>query len=74
MTGPEHYKEAERLLDQAARHTPTTDHHGLIAMAHVRAQLAQTAVMALQAPIVDAIDGPAGISQEEYNEWHAVAG
>ena len=42
MTGPEHYKEAERLIEEA-NHVGHTDHNraeGMIAVAQVHATLA----------------------------------
>lgn len=45
-TGPEHYKEAERLLQEADRNGPGSHSDHLLAAALVRATLAQTAAIA----------------------------
>ncbi|MEH0428806.1 hypothetical protein QBB34_21225 [Streptomyces stelliscabiei] len=84
MTGPEHYREAERLLSHASHEsitgTPVT-HQGmpmrperqaaLIARAQVHATLALTAATAMQAPV----DGSEpGMSSPEFQAWYTAAG
>ncbi|MEE4493526.1 hypothetical protein [Streptomyces sp. BE230] len=78
MTGPEHYREAERLLSAASyTHGPGRDpvhpeaaaHH--VAMAQVHATLALTAATAMQA----AVDGSEpGMAPREFEEWYRAAG
>lgn len=76
MTGPEHYREAERLLDRAHHFTygdggdPTVG-AALATEAQAHATLALTAATAMQAPV----DGSeAGMGSREYEEWYRVAG
>lgn len=76
MTGPEHYREAERLLTVANASTETTfEGHNpeadrSIAEAHVHAMLAMTAAYALCAPICESPNDSGGHpSQEHYDEW-----
>ncbi|MVO84134.1 hypothetical protein GPA10_04955 [Streptomyces sp. p1417] len=65
MTGPEHYREAERLLRDQYR----TDQS--IAEAQVHATLALAAATAMQA----AVDGcEPGMGSGEYHEWYQAAG
>jgi hypothetical protein len=74
MTGPEHYREAERLLAEAG-HQGT---EGVIwvrpenlAAAQVHATLALTAATAMQA----AVDGSEpGMGSAEFGEWYTAAG
>ncbi|MFF3511586.1 hypothetical protein [Streptomyces sp. NPDC002573] len=80
MTGPEHYREAERLLDGRTfpadpelhieeRHEPPTAED--IAAAQVHATLALTAATAMQA----AVDGSEpGMGSTEFHEWYQAAG
>ncbi|WP_210534309.1 hypothetical protein [Streptomyces scabiei] len=84
MTGPEHYREAERLLSHTSYEsitgTPVTRqgmpmrpevHAALIARAQVHATLALTAATAMQAPV----DGAeTGMGAPEYNAWYDAAG
>ncbi|MFG3048100.1 hypothetical protein ACGFZR_24610 [Streptomyces sp. NPDC048241] len=76
MTGPEHYHEAERLIQEL-----TTDsgavyvedgNEQVIALAQVHATLALAAVTAIAAPIVG--QGDAGLPADEYTAWSEVAG
>lgn len=75
MNGPEHYREAERLLAVANASTETTfEGHNpeadrTIAEAHVHALLAMTAAYALAQPIVEHPDSGGHMSQEHYEEW-----
>lgn len=74
MNGPQHYREAERLLAAADESTLTTyEGHNpeadrLIAEAHVHAMLAMTAAYALGQPIEVHGEG-SHPSQEYYDEW-----
>lgn len=78
MTGPEHYREAERMMSAASyTHGPGGDpvhpeaaaHH--LALAQVHATLALTAATAMQAPV----DGAEpGMGSGEFTEWYKVAG
>ncbi|MER5213660.1 hypothetical protein ABT063_24590 [Streptomyces sp. NPDC002838] len=76
MTGPEHYREAERLADRAHHFTygdgadPVVG-AALAAEAQVHATLALTAVTALAAPIVG--ENNAGLLADEWHAWEAVA-
>ncbi|MDX3831355.1 hypothetical protein [Streptomyces europaeiscabiei] len=84
MTGPEHYRAAERLLSQASHESITGNpvtHQGmpmrpehqaaLIARAQVHATLAHTAATAMQAPL----DGSEpGMGADEYHAWYDAAG
>ncbi|WP_086710277.1 hypothetical protein [Streptomyces antimycoticus] len=77
MTGPEHYREAERLLAVAAEDSNTTfEGHNLeadrtIAEAQVHATLALAAATAMQA----AVDGSEpGMGSGEFHEWYQAAG
>ncbi|MFI6347280.1 hypothetical protein [Streptomyces sp. NPDC050560] len=64
MTGPEHYREAERLLTLADYH----DDPDRRAAAQVHATLALGAATAMAAPV----DGEtAGLNVEEYDAWRA---
>ncbi|MFJ4009408.1 hypothetical protein [Streptomyces sp. NPDC090026] len=76
MTGPEHYRAAERLADRA-RHFTYGDGAdpvvgaALAAEAQVHATLALAAATAMQAPV----DGAEpGMSSGEYQAWYDVAG
>jgi hypothetical protein len=76
MTGPEHYREAERLAGMAHRFTygdgadPVVG-AALAAEAQVHATLALTAATAMQA----AVDGSEpGMGSAEFNEWYQAAG
>ena len=67
MTGPEHYREAERLLNIA-----TNDHWSRVArteavpLAQVHATLALAAANAMN-------DAEGGMSSEDYNAWCRVS-
>jgi len=76
MTGPEHYREAERLLTMAHRFTygdandPATG-AALAAEAQAHATLALTAATAMQA----GVDGAEpGMGSPEFAAWYTVAG
>jgi hypothetical protein len=75
-TGPDHYREAERLADRAHHYTygdggdPVTG-AALAAEAQVHATLALTAATAMQAP-VDGIEP--GMAPHEWQAWQAAAG
>ncbi|XMN09356.1 hypothetical protein ACK8N7_26600 [Streptomyces griseobrunneus] len=76
MTGPEHYREAERLADRAHHFTygdgadPVTG-AALAAEAQVHATLALTAATAMQA----AVDGSEpGMGGGEFAAWYEIAG
>ena len=84
MTGPEHYREAERLLSQASYEsitgTPVTHqgmpmrpeaHAALIARAQVHATLALTAATAMQATVDGTELGP---GEDEFQAWYDAAG
>jgi hypothetical protein len=77
MTGPEHYREAERHLSAASyTHGPGGDpvhpvaaaHY--LAMAQVHATLALAAATALNDNAADA----GGLPLEDFNEWAEAAG
>lgn len=76
MTGPEHYREAERLAARAHHFTygdgadPVTG-AALAAEAQVHATLALTAATAMQS----AVDGSEpGMAPQEYLAWYEAAG
>lgn len=76
MTGPEHYREAERLADRAHHFTygdgadPVVG-AALAAEAQVHATLALVAATAMQAPV----DGSEpGMAPREFAAWHEAAG
>jgi hypothetical protein len=76
MTGPEHYREAERLLSLAHRNTygdaanPVVG-AALATEAQAHATLALAAATAMQAPV----DGAEpGMSSPEYAAWYSAAG
>lgn len=67
-TGPEHYREAERLLaDADPPHEESKWDMALIAAAQVHATLALAAANGLN-------DADGGMSVRDYNEWRDVAG
>ncbi|MET7933432.1 hypothetical protein [Streptomyces sp. NPDC005322] len=76
MTGPEHYREAERLLAEACT-IPRPHDEGhceadrTIAEAQVHATLALAAATAMQAPVDDCA---AGMTVEEWDAWYRAAG
>lgn len=76
MTGPEHYREAERLAAMAHRFTYGDANNpavgaALAAEAQVHATLALTAATAMQA----AVDGSEpGMGSAEFHEWYQAAG
>lgn len=74
MTGPEHYQEAERLLDKAdniPRPANYNDIQGLLLGAQVHAALALAAATAMSAPV----DGDSGgLTVNEWRAWNRVAG
>ncbi|MFJ2675076.1 hypothetical protein [Streptomyces sp. NPDC087525] len=71
MTGPEHYREAERLVQLATRHPDSSNATLLTAAAQVHATLALTAATAMQA----AVDGSEpGMGSQEFHEWYQTAG
>ncbi|MFE2045705.1 hypothetical protein ACFXAZ_33280 [Streptomyces sp. NPDC059477] len=76
MTGPDHYREAERLLDRAHHFTygdggdPVTG-AALATAAQAHATLALAAATAMQAPI----DGSEpGMGSAEFHAWYDAAG
>jgi hypothetical protein len=74
MTGPEHYREAERLLTEAATEGAEGTYFvrpESLAAAQVHATLALTAATAMQA----AVDGSEpGMGSAEFSEWYQAAG
>lgn len=73
MTGPEHYREAERLLAGAQNVMAVAPVDGLTRtecaeLAHVHALLSQVALAALSMPLEGQDDSPS-LSQEDYDEW-----
>ncbi|GGP55550.1 hypothetical protein [Streptomyces abikoensis] len=68
MTGPEHYREAERLVRLALRHTESSDALVLATAAQAHATLALAAATAL----VD--ETPRSDSFSEYRVWQESAG
>jgi hypothetical protein len=72
MTGPEHYREAERRLLMAWEDDRDPENVGhLVAEAQVHATLALTAATAMQA----AVDGSEpGMGSGEFHEWYQAAG
>lgn len=81
MTGPEHYKEAERLLKRAAELTPPISEHDLRAIqerAQVHATLALAAATALGSRgmhhDIDDRPTPAGMHPADFIAWDDVAG
>ncbi|ARF62853.1 hypothetical protein B1H20_16755 [Streptomyces violaceoruber] len=72
MTGPEHYREAERRLLMAWEDDSTQERSTqLVAEAQVHATLALVAATAMQA----AVDGfEPGMSGPEFAAWHKTAG
>ncbi|MBW5420236.1 hypothetical protein GKQ77_01455 [Streptomyces sp. BG9H] len=70
-TGPEHYREAERLAALVKRHPDSSDAGTLAQLMTGHATLALAAATAMQA----AVDGcEPGMVSDEYNEWHHAAG
>lgn len=69
MTGPEHFREAEKHIQHAADHGTTAPDHerAHLAYAQVHATLALAAATALGAH-------PDGLAQAERAAWRAVAG
>lgn len=67
MTGPEHYQEAEALLDSASATESVERAAGWRAEALVHAVLAQAAATALN-------DGEHGLRRPDYDAWREVAG
>ncbi|MFD8866070.1 hypothetical protein ACFV1F_17125 [Streptomyces sp. NPDC059590] len=76
MTGPEHYREAERLLAESRTELrPNDEGHceadRTIAEAQAHAMLALAAATAMQA----AVDGSEpGMGSAEFHEWYQAAG
>lgn len=74
MTGPEHYREAERLLNEAGVEGTEGTYFvrpESLAAAQVHATLALTAATAMQA----AVDGSEpGMAPQEYDAWYKAAG
>jgi GNAT superfamily N-acetyltransferase len=69
MTGPEHYREAEEILEIARTNPATANGNEPIAVARATAHaiLALAAATALN-------DGKAGVEQADWDAWSAVAG
>lgn len=84
MNGPEHYREAQRLLSQASHEDiagnpvshegrpirPET-HAALIARANVHAQLAAVAAHVTSQPIESTSGTGGGIPDEDWDDWLA---
>lgn len=73
-TGPEHYREAERLLAESRTVLRPNDEgpceaDRMIAEAQVHATLARVAVDALCQRLADSDDPSGHPSQEHYDEW-----
>lgn len=69
MTGPEHYREAERLLRDEYRTAES------IAAAQVHATLALAATHALTQPVcTDTADGSGHATKADWDAWVKVAG
>jgi len=80
MTGPEHYREAERLLGMAHHFTygdggdPVTG-AALAAEAQAHATLSLVAATALTAPVCsDTADGTGHETKADYDAWKQAAG
>ena len=75
MTGPEHYREAERLVKGLKTHDGAVyvdeGNEQVIAIAQVPATLALAAATALSAPVDGEI---AGLTVEQYDAWFKAAG
>lgn len=75
MTGPEHYREAERLVQALTGDDKAIDvgegSAEVLAAAQVHATLALAAATALSAPVEDDL---AGFTTEEWDAWHKAAG
>ncbi|WP_405554270.1 hypothetical protein [Streptomyces sp. NBC_01171] len=76
MTGPEHYREAERLLRMAHRFTygdgaDATVGAALAAEAQAHATLAHAAATALSAPTAG--HDNAGLTETEWDAWASAA-
>lgn len=71
MTGPEHYRQAERMLGEFARavdgETTLTTPEQSLAEAHVHATLALAGAAALN-------DAGGGLSVHSHDAWRACAG
>ncbi len=68
MSGPEHYKKAEELLDKArGSHNPEYD--GYVTRAQVHATLALAAATALTGAVASSY----GLGPDEMNEWQKTA-
>lgn len=84
MTGPDHYREAERLLVQAAawRDADTGWKAGLTAMERLAYQSTDTAAAQVHATLAaaaatalnDADPNGDGMPRVDYRAWHGVAG
>lgn len=75
MTGPEHYREAERLLEEAATETPQAAAVTL-SSAQAHAALALAAATALAGGTLYAPDGEmivGGMSKKDEQAWMAAA-
>jgi hypothetical protein len=76
MTGPEHYREAERLIkglktDSGAVYVEDGNEQ-VIALAQVHATLALAAATAMGAPVDGEADS--GLPPQDAKAWNAVAG
>ena len=67
MTGPEHYRQAEEILETARTTTANGNEPIAIARATAHAILALAAATALN-------DGKAGVEQADWDAWGSVAG
>lgn len=68
-TGPEHYDQAEKLLEESATALHPSDADRIIAEAQVHATLALAAATALN----DHSHAEGGMRIEDYDAWHQVA-
>jgi hypothetical protein len=76
MTGPEHYREAERLLAHAAALNPRNeDARAEATAAAVEAQAHATLALAAATAMQAAVDGSEpGMGSAEFHEWYDAAG
>ncbi|MFD9903853.1 hypothetical protein [Streptomyces sp. NPDC059063] len=70
MTGPEHYKEAERLSAMVQRHPDSSDAVALAILALAEAQLAHAAATALN----DNHPQEGGMPLDDLTAWREAAG
>nr|WP_119589208.1 hypothetical protein [Streptomyces scabiei] len=70
-TGPEHYDQAEKLLEESATALHPSDAARIIAEAQVHATLALAAATAMSAPVEGS---EAGMGSPEFAAWYEIAG